>query len=154
MSTGHGNVAAGESVSATTVAFEVSPTAVAVGTAPGCQVTVAAASAVTTAPAAPCCAVSVPTTAGGIAACATAPVFAVAVIDTTRACPMFAAMGVYVSPVAPGIGAQFAPAASHCCHWYVNETGFPPPQVPGTAASFAPARDGPTIDGRVAGAGT
>src|SRR5439155_4504195 len=40
-----------------------------------------------------------------------------AVTATARAWPTSSVTGRYVSAVAPGIGAQPAPAASHRCHW-------------------------------------
>ena len=39
-----------------------------------------------------------------------------ALTTATRACPESAAAALYVSPVAPEIGTQLAPAASHCSH--------------------------------------
>src|SRR4051794_3797647 len=75
MSTGHGSLArAGESVSASCAPDTVSPTALPAGTAPGCQVTVADPSAVTTAPAWPGCAVAESATGAGTGAARTTAV--------------------------------------------------------------------------------
>src|SRR4051794_17035944 len=74
MSTGHGSVAAGASASCSAIAVFVRETVVATGMTPGCQVTVAVLSSVTTAPAAFGWTASVPTTAGGSGADATGAV--------------------------------------------------------------------------------
>ena len=81
------------------------------------------------------------------------PLGDVAVTVTTSACPTSAAPGVYVSSVAPRIGAQPAPAASQRFHWYVNAIGLPPLHVPGTPASAEPARAVPATVGGVAATG-
>ena len=85
-------------------------------------------------------------TVGGDAADAVPPE-PCAVTRRTSACPASPAVGLYVSPVAPAIGTQLPPAASHCSHWYVNETGLPPAHEPGTPASVTPFFAAPTIVG-------
>src|SRR5664279_6314320 len=110
MSTGHGSVVcAGENVSATPVpgiAGAVSPvssdTASPSGTDPGCQVTVARASAVTTAPAAPGCATSGPGTAAGTRAAAITAVVG-APADCDPPFPVAVTTSESVVPMSPGV---------------------------------------------------
>jgi hypothetical protein len=81
---------------------DVSATTVPTGTAPGCHVTVAAASVVATAPASPACAAADPGVAGGTGASTTA-----AVGDDVAACDptVFVAVTTtsIVDPTSPGV---------------------------------------------------
>ena len=143
MSTGHWSEVTGGSTSrespvpasASFVSAAASDTVEATGTAPGCQVTVARASSVTTAPARPCCAAADPVTAGGTGASATTavvgaladcePPFPVAVTTSDSVAPMSSGVSVYEDVVAFAIGAHAPPVASQRRHWYANEVGAP-----------------------------
>src|SRR5438445_183566 len=131
-STGHASsLTCGSTVKETAWPLCVSETVEPYGTAPGCQVSVAVASTVATAPAAATASVAAETAVAD-------PAGACAVTATLSAWPRSSVDGRYVSAVAPGISAQFAPLASHRCHWYPNVSGLPPVQSPGTAVTRLP----------------
>jgi len=132
------------------------------GTAPGCHVTCARPSVVTTAPACPAAAASVPGTAAGTGAGATRPVGAVAaaceppalvaVTTSDTVAPMSPGVSVYVDCVAPVIAAQDAPLGSQRRHWYTNAVGDPV-HVPTDELSCCPATVVPAMLGSVVATG-
>src|SRR5438105_8709707 len=97
------------------------------GTAPGCHVTVARPSAVTTAPAWPAAATAEPTAAAGIGAAVTTAVAVViaaceppgpvAVTTSEIVAPMSPGVITYVAVAAPAIAPHDEPVASQRRHW-------------------------------------
>src|SRR5579864_1102828 len=162
-STGHGSWAtAGETVSTTAGPDVARETVDPNGIAPGCHVTVAAPSGVTTAPASAGCATAEPGTAAGtgaatIGAVVTAvaevePPFPVAVTTSEMVTPISPGVSVYVDDIAPTTAVQLAPVASQRRHWYENDVGAPL-HVPTELVSVCPACAVPVTVGSVVAAG-
>src|SRR5258708_684718 len=102
-STGHGNcVTAGETARTIAGPDVLSETVDPNGIAPGCHVTVACPSVVTTAPASAGCATAAPTTAAGTGAAATGAVV-VAVADVEPPLPVAVTTSEIVAPMSPGV---------------------------------------------------